>query len=117
MICHITVQTGNMQESIDFYTWLFDMPVITRYETPGGELAFLGAEETKLEFFCRKNYNKQDKIEGISIGFKVDNLEEKIEMLKSKNIGVTPIIAPVQGVRFCFFTDLNGVNVQLFEEK
>jgi lactoylglutathione lyase len=117
LICHVTVQTENIQESIDFYQWLLDLPVVSRHEIPGGELAFLGAAETKLEFICERNYKKQDKIEGITVGFKVDNLDKKIEMMKNRNIGVSAIIMPSSNVRFCFFTDLNGVSIQLFEEK
>lgn len=117
MICHVTVKTENIQDSIDFYQWLLELPLISRYESPIGELAFLGAEETKLEFICERNYKRHGNIEGITVGFKVDNLDSKIEMLKIKSIVVSSIMMPKPNVRFCFFTDLNGVTVQLFEEK
>lgn len=117
MICHVTVKTENIQDSIDFYQWLLELPVVSRYEIPSGELAFLGKEETKLEFICERNYKKHGNIEGITVGFRVDNLDDKIEKLKDRNITISPIMMPSANVRFCLFTDFNGMNVQLFEEK
>lgn len=117
MICHVTVQTEDLQGTIDFYNWLLDLPVVQRFEVPNGEIAFLGEEETKFEIIYTKDYKKQGNAEGITVGFAVKSLEEKIELLKSKDIEVTPIIAPNPHARFVFFVDLNGIKIQLFEAK
>jgi len=39
-----------------------------------------------------------------------------MDMLDSRNIPHSPLIAPNPYASFCMFTDLNGVKIQLFEE-
>ena len=117
MICHVTVQTEDLQGSIDFYTWLLNLPVSRRFQIPDGEIAFLGEDETKFELIYTKMYKKAGTAEGISVGFAVESLEEKMNMLKSGNIPTSPILSPNPHVRFCYFTDLNGIKIQLLEEK
>ncbi len=117
MICHVTVQTENLQGTIDFYNELLNLPVVQRFEIPNGEIAFLGEEETKFEIVYSKDYKSVGRAEGITVGFEVNSLEEKMEMLKSKGIAVSPVISPNPHARFCFFTDLNGIKIQLFEAK
>lgn len=117
MICHVTVQTENFQETIEFYGWLLNLPVVQRFSTLNGDIAFLGEEETKFEIIYTKDYKRKGNSEGITVGFEVDSLEDKIKMLKSKGIATSPIISPNPHARFCFFTDLNGIKIQLFEGK
>lgn len=117
MICHVTVQTEDLNSSIEFYDWLLGMTVAHRFEIPNGEIAFLGKEETKFEIIYNKDYKKQGDSKGVTIGFKVDCLEEKIEMLKGKGIEVSPVISPNPHTRFIFFVDLNGIKIQLVENK
>ena len=47
----------------------------------------------------------------------MDCLDDKIEMLKSKGIEVSPVISPNPHTRFIFFVDLNGIKIQLVENK
>lgn len=117
MICHVTVQTEDLQSSIDFYHWLLGLPVANRFPIPNGEIAFLGKEQTKFEIIYNKDYKKQGNATGVTVGFAVDCLEEKIEMLKSKNIEVSPVISPNPATSFVFFVDLNGIKIQLVESK
>ena len=115
MICHVTVMTGSLQESIEFYQWLLGLPVARRFPYgDGGEIAFLGAEETKLELIYAKDHQPTPGND-ITLGFAVPDLDEKIALLDSRNFGHSPVLSPGPGMRFCFFTDLNGVRVQLFE--
>jgi lactoylglutathione lyase len=113
MICYVTVQTEDLKASIEFYQWLLDLPVTRRFIIPDGEIAFMGANETKLELIYSKEFKTSAEVEGISIGFTVDSLEEKMEMLKSKNISTTPIYSPNPNSSFFYFTDLNGIKIQL----
>ncbi len=117
MICHVTVQTEKLQESIDFYAWLLNLPLSRRFEIKDGEIAFLGKEETKLELIFNKDYKRTGTSEGITIGFAVNSLEDKIAMLDEKNIPHSSVISPNPHVIFCYFTDLNGIKIQLMEEK
>lgn len=116
MIAHVTVTTENMQETIDFYQWLLDLPIANRFPLgDGGEIVFFGQpEETKFEVVYHPD-TKAKAADGVTIGFAVTSLKDKIEMLESKGIPHSPVIAPNPNAAFCFFTDLNGVAIQLFE--
>lgn len=115
MICHVTVQTEDLQGTIDFYNWLLGLPVVQRFNIPDGEIAFLGEEETKFEIIFNKDYKRKGNAEGITVGFVVEGLQEKVHMLTSRGIKVSPIISPNPHARFAFFEDLNGIKIQLFE--
>ena len=117
MICHVTVNTHDLKSSIEFYSWLLGLPVARRFPTPEGEIAFLGSGETKLELIESRGYHRTAPADGISVGFGVDNLEEKIALLAQREIPVSPVTSPAPGTRFCFFTDLNGIRIQLIEQK
>lgn len=115
MICHVTVLTEKLQESIDFYAWLLDLPLFRRFEIEGGEIAFLGENETKLELIYRDGYKRTGMAEGITVGFAVESLEDKMAMLDEKHIAHSAIISPNPNTLFCYFNDLNGINIQLME--
>lgn len=118
MICHITVSTENMQETIDFYQWLLALPIDRRFPIGnGGEIVFFGApDETKFEVIYMPEAQVKT-TEGVTIGFSVDSLKEKMDLLDSRNIPHSPVISPNPQTAFCVFTDLNGVKIQLFEER
>lgn len=117
MICHVTVTTEHMQDTVDFYQWLLDLPVDSRFPIGnGGEIVFFGKpEETKFEVIYQPDA-KTKPAEGVTIGFAVTSLKEKMDLLDSRNIPHSPVIAPNPHASFCMFTDLNGVKIQLFEE-
>jgi hypothetical protein len=52
---------------------------------------------------------------GLTVGFAVEDLDEKIAMLDSRRVPHSGVISPVPDVRFVFFTDLNGCGIQLLE--
>jgi len=49
MLCHVTVRTARLQETVEFYQWLLGLPIARQFKTPAGEIVFLGRNETKLE--------------------------------------------------------------------
>lgn len=115
MICHITVHTTQVQETAAFYDFLLGLPITRTIPTPAGDILFLGVEETKLELVPD---SKAKKIcaQGISIGFLVASLNEKLALLDSKGISHSPVISPDLKTNFAFFTDLNGCEIQLMEQ-
>ena len=117
MICHVTITTENMQDTVEFYQWLLDLPIHRRFPIDdGGEIVFFGKpEETKFEVIYHPEA-KTKPADGVTIGFEVASLHEKMDMLDSRNIPHSPVIAPNPHTSFCIFTDLNGVRIQLFEE-
>jgi len=116
MIVHITVQTAKLNETVEFYQWLLGLPVSRKLSTPRGEIIFLGENETKFELI---EDTKAERINanGLSIGFAVDSLDEKLALLADRQIPYSQIVSPLPNVRFAFFTDLNGCEIQLCEEK
>lgn len=116
MIVHITVHTAKLKETVEFYQWLLGLPISRNFSTPMGEIIFLGEGETKFELI---EDNKAEKVnaKGLSIGFAVESLEQKLALLAGREIGHSQIISPSPNVRFAFFTDLNGCVIQLCEEK
>jgi len=117
MIAHVTVTTENMQETIDFYQWLLDLPIDRRFSMGnGGEIVFFGKpEETKFEVIYQPG-TQVKAADGVTIGFAIDSLKDKLALLDSRSIPHSPVMTPSPHAAFCFFTDLNGVNIQLFEE-
>ena len=118
MICHVTVNTEKMEETIKFYQWLLELPIASRMKTPNGvEIVFFGEpEETKFEVIQAPGVAPKA-AEGVTIGFAVQSVQEKMALLDSRNIQHSPVLSPSPHVAFCFFTDLNGVRIQLFEER
>ena len=116
MIVHVTVRTGKIKETLDFYQWLLGLPISSRLNTPTGEIIFLGENETKFELIEDASVDKIN-AKGLTIGFYVDDLDVKIAILDSKEIPHSEIYSPIPDIRFAFFNDLNGCEIQLYEEK
>lgn len=106
----------DIDASIRFYEQIVGLPVVRRFGEPGAQLAFLGEGETKLELIQGKN--EPGKGGGISIGFKVENLEEKIAFIQAHGLCVhSGPFAPSPRTRFFFIADPDGVLVQFVEQK
>ncbi|MCL2881411.1 MAG: VOC family protein [Coriobacteriia bacterium] len=115
MITHVTVQTAKQAETVEFYQWLLGLPVARTLETPNGPIIFLGGGETALELIANDTAEPIN-AKGLTIGFAVDDLDKKLVLLDSRQIRHSDIIAPGHdGIRFAYFTDLNGCAIQLFE--
>jgi len=115
MIAHVTVSTAQLPETLEFYQWLLQLPLARKLQTPRGEIVFLGENETKLEL-VEDAAAEKIQAKGLTIGFAVASLEEKIALLDSRQIPHSDIISPLPGVKFAFFRDLNGCEIQLCED-
>lgn len=115
--CHVTLTVKDLDASIRFYTEVAGLPVDKRYQAgPDTEIAFLGAGDTKVELICSKNQPDAIIGNGVSIGFKVDSVPQKLESLKGSGITVlSDIIQPNPHVRFFFVADPGGYRVQFIE--
>ena len=114
-MCHVTVRTAILQETVDFYQWLLGLPIASRLSATDCEIVFLGESETKLELIGDGKAGMVH-ADGLTVGFAVDDLDEKLAMLDSRRIPHSGIISPSPNVRFAFFNDLNGCGIQLLEE-
>lgn len=116
-----TIHVKNLEESIRFYSNLVGFKVINRFKAGSDiEIAFMGNDienETYIELLEDKSKKEFSFGEDISIGVKVNSVEEMIEKIKLNNIVMgSPIIEVGKG-RFFYIKDPNGVKVQFFEEK
>jgi len=116
MIAHVTVRTAKLKETLGFYQWLLGLTIAYKFDVPSGEILFLGEHETKFELI-EDSAAEPIQAKGLTIGFIVDNLDEKIAMLDEKSIQHSDVISPEPNIRFAFFNDLNGCEIQLFERK
>lgn len=112
-----TVSINDMDETIRFYEQVLQVKNIRRFQAgPGREIAMLGEGEAKLEVICDRN-KTAEKIHGVSMGYPVDDLDEKLAALQKMGYEPGPVISPHPGLRFAFLEDPNGINVQFVEEK
>jgi lactoylglutathione lyase len=111
-----TLYVKDIDASLRFYQDIVGLPVTRRFSEPGAELAFLGDDETKLEIIQGKLEPHTG--EGVSVGFLVDNLEEKMAFVQQRGIKIhSGPFAPSKRTRFFFVSDPDGVLVQFVEQK
>ena len=114
MIAHVTVRTAKLKETVEFYQWLLDLPISRKLEIPSGEIIFLGEDETKFELIEDASAGHIN-AEGLTVGFAVENLDDKLAMLDGRKIPHSEVISPSPNTKFAFFNDLNGCEIQLIE--
>ncbi len=111
-----TIYVKDIEASLRFYQEIVGLPVTRRFSEPGAELAFLGDGDTKLEIIEGKGEPHSGG--GVSIGFLVNNLEEKMDFVKKRGISVhSGPFTPSPRTRFFFVSDPDGVLVQFVEQK
>jgi lactoylglutathione lyase len=114
-----TIHVNNMDESLNFYKDVVGLKLKERFiSNPGMEIAFLGDEETKIELICNKNLKStMDAGKAISLGFKVDSVDDKIEFIKKIGIDIkSGPIQPNPSIKYFFVLDPNGVKIQFVEQ-
>ena len=116
-IWKIALLVEDLKSAEDFYKETLGMEVISK-----GELfTFLNAGDVRLELISIKAFEGDDRLgkPGVHhLSFKVDDIENEAEKLKAK--GVRFIKEPFErrkGLKLAFFDGLNGVNLQLFDDK
>jgi lactoylglutathione lyase len=69
-----------------------------------------------VELICDSNRKVTGNVEGISLGFKVESVDEMIRLVNEKGLEV--VSGPFQPnpfIKFFFIKDPNGVNIQFVE--
>jgi lactoylglutathione lyase len=112
-----TLSVGNMEESLKFYQEVVGLPLDRRFDAgPGVEIAFLGDDDTKVELICDKNKDRINIGSDISLGFRVNSLDEKIAFLEKKGIRLhSGPFAPNPHTKFFFILDPDGLKIQFVE--
>ena len=113
-----TITVSNLEESLKFYQDIVGLSINRRFEVgPGMEVVFLGAGGTEVELFYDENYEGDGNIEGISLGFTVNSVDEQIKLIKEKGYEVeSGPFEPNPNVKFFFVRDPNGVKIQFVED-
>ncbi len=117
---HATINVKDMDESLRFYQDIVGLPVAKRFEVGQSlEIAFLGEGQTLIELIFNKEDNKDINIgTDISLGFRVDSMEEQMDYVKSKGIEIhSGPFSPNPATRFFFVEDPNGLKIQFIEQK
>ena len=119
--CWATIHVMDMQKSLSFYQEIAGLKINRRITPgPGMDIVFLGTEDTSTEIELIQNENKQNHSYGIdlTLGFRVDSLEDTIRVLRERNfVDIQGPIQPNPEIRFIYISDPNGVRIQFVEQK
>ncbi len=114
-----TIRVKSLDESLKFYTEIVGLNIVNRFEAgPGSEIAFLGDGETKIELLYMETSKDVSFGDGISLGFEVESLDEKITLIKEK--GLTIYSGPYRvtpNSQFFTVLDPNGLIIKFIENK
>jgi lactoylglutathione lyase len=112
---HVTLFVKDLEKSLEFYQGLLGLPIQRRLPGEHGPV-FLGEEgKPVIELIGGR---KDAEFKGFSIGFEVDSLDEASK--KMEDAGCKLIrgpISPNPSIRYSFFPDPDGVEIQLAEYK
>jgi len=126
MFVHTSIRTSNMDKSIDFYTKLLGLKLVSRREIPqnNAEIAFLQDPEAKsmLELTFYRNQKKflqadyEDRVFD-HLAFEVRDLEKTIAAMRKENVTITdePFKLGATGPVIAFVEDPDGTLIELIQ--
>lgn len=112
---HVTISVKDLNESLNFYQDVIGLKVKRRFSAGGSDIVFLGDGGTEIELIFDPATPNVSIGPDISLGFEVPSLKDAIAQLKVKGITPGKVLQPNPYVKFCFFSDPNGVRVQFVE--
>ncbi|HOI23651.1 MAG: VOC family protein [Spirochaetia bacterium] len=116
-IWKVAILVDNLDEAIDYYTNVLGMSVIRRK----AKSLHLDAGNVRIELIAKEVYKDDERLGRLGVhhlSIKTDDIEKTASDLKAK--GVKFIKEPVDrglGLKIAFFDGLNGVNLQLYDQK
>lgn len=113
-----TILAKDMEETLKFYQEIVGLKPDRRFNAgPGTEICFLGEDDTKLEVIHNEKIQNIDAGNAVTLGFKVESLDEMLRFVKEKGIAVkTGPVQPNPQIRYFIVQDPNGVKVQFAEQ-
>ncbi|MDF2617198.1 MAG: Glyoxalase/bleomycin resistance protein/dioxygenase [Sedimentibacter sp.] len=113
-----TIHVKDMEESLNFYQEVVGLKLVNRFNAgPEMEICFLGEDDTKLELIFSKKMNNIQPGNAVSLGFKVESLDEMINLLKEKGIEIkTGPVQPNPSLKYLIVLDPNGVKIQFAQQ-
>jgi lactoylglutathione lyase len=129
MFVHTSIRTSNMNRSIDFYTRLLGLSLLSRREIPqnNAEIAFLRNSQEKgamleLTFYReQKKFNQPDYENRVfdHIAFEVDDMYKTTKAMRIENVTITdePFKLSSTSSLIAFVEDPDGTLIELIERK
>ena len=129
ILTHTSIRTSRMDKSIDFYTRLMGLKLLSRREIPqnDAEIAFLQDPEGKgarLEltlFRKQKKFIQAEYEERVfdHIAFEIKDMKETMSILQKNKVTVTdePYKLGPTGPVIAFIEDPDGTLIELIERK
>jgi lactoylglutathione lyase len=126
---HASIRTSDMARSIDFYTRLLGLKVLSQREIKqtNAEIAFLQDSEGKgcmleLTFYRNQTNFSQPEYEKRlfdHLAFEVADMNKALEVLRRENVTITdePFKLGVNGPVIAFVEDPDGTLIELIERK
>jgi len=129
MFAHTSIRVSNMDRSIDFYTRIMGLRLLSRREIPqnNAEIAFLQDPEgkgAKLELTLFRDQKKFTQAEYEDrlfdhLAFEVKSMDETISEMRKEKVTITdePFRLGPTGPLIAFIEDLDGTLIELIERK
>lgn len=113
-----TILVNNMDDSLKFYEEIVGLKLVDRFQAgPQMEISFLGEGETKIELICNENFKDINSGNRVTLGFKVESLDEMLNFIKKKDINIiTGPVQPNSKIKYFIIQDPNGVKIQFAEQ-
>jgi lactoylglutathione lyase len=129
MFAHTSIRASDMDRSIDFYTRLMGLKLLSRHEIKrtNSEIAFLQDPEGKGARLELTHYRDQKKFIQADyedrlfdhLAIEVKDMDKTISRLRSENVTVTdePYTLSPGGSLIAFIEDPDGTLIELIERK
>ena len=126
---HTSIRTSNIDKSINFYTRLMGLKLLSRREIPqnDAEIAFLQDPDGKgarleLTFFRKqKNFVQAEYEERVfdHIAFEIKDMEETLSVMRKSKVTISdePYKLGPTGPVIAFVEDPDGTLIELIERK
>jgi len=127
MFVHTSVRTSNLDKSIDFYTRLMGLRLLSRREIPhnNAEIAFLQDSDGKGSKLELTFYREQKKFVQADyedrlfdhLAFEVKDMQKVISMMQNEKVTMTdePFRLGPKGPLIAFIEDPDGTLIELIE--
>src|SRR3990170_5626309 len=129
MFVHTSIRTRNMDRSIDFYTRLMGLKLLSRREIPqnNAEIAFLQDPKGKGAKLELTFYRKQKKFVQADyedrlfdhLAFEIYDMKKTISIMQNEKVTITdePFRLGPAGSLIAFIEDPDGTLIELIERK
>jgi len=122
-IHHVAIISSDYARSKDFYTRILGLRIVSeihRAERDSWKLDLSLPDGTQIELFSFPNPPQRPsypEARGLRhLAFEVEDIEAAVASLRQNEVGAEPIrIDPVTGKRFTFFSDPDGLPLELYE--